>query len=112
MMWREELLIKLGITWQMFKWVKLFLPERKIQVKVGEDYSGKYVIGNATPQGSIVSPLFFISDMFDEIERGWDDHYLLMMGLYGGEGEMKISGGNSHITSQIRTHRITHNTGK
>ncbi|XP_037536736.1 uncharacterized protein LOC119413748 [Nematolebias whitei] len=76
MMWREGLLIKMkkmGITGRMFKWIKNFLSDRQIQVRIGQDYSDKYYIENGTPQGSIVSPLLFsimINDMFDGVEIG------------------------------------------
>ena len=33
---------------------------RKIQVRIGSDASGKYVVGNGTPQGSVISLLLFI----------------------------------------------------
>ena len=46
---------------------------RSIQVKIVKCYSGKFVIENGTPQGSIVSPLLFsimINDVFMSLENG------------------------------------------
>ena len=63
MMWRSGLLIKLrslGITGNVFNFVKNFLTDRTIQVKVGGALSQKYVLDNGTAQGSIISPLLFL----------------------------------------------------
>lgn len=76
MMWKEGLLIKLhkiGIKGPMYRWIKDFLLERSIQVKIGKCYSDKTVIENGIPQGSIVSPLLFsimINDVFMGLENG------------------------------------------
>ena len=60
MMWRAGLLIKLknlGITGNIFNFIKNFLTDRSIQVKVGSTFSQKYTLDNGAAQGSIISPL-------------------------------------------------------
>uniref|UniRef100_A0A3B5QAR3 Reverse transcriptase domain-containing protein n=1 Tax=Xiphophorus maculatus TaxID=8083 RepID=A0A3B5QAR3_XIPMA len=75
MMWVEGLLIKLcmlDIKGKLFKWIKDFLTNRKIQVRIGDVISGKYKVENGTPQGSIISPLLFlimINDVFKDIGK-------------------------------------------
>lgn len=62
MVWREGLLFKLdgiGIDGQMFNWIKSFLSNRTIQVRIGESLSDTYFIENGTPQGSVISPFLF-----------------------------------------------------
>ena len=57
----------------MYRWIKDFLVGRSIQVKIGKCYSGKFVIENGTPQGSIVSPLLIsnmINYVFMSLENG------------------------------------------
>ncbi len=64
MIWKEGLLIKLdkmGIGGNLFNWIKDFLFGRKIQVRIGAEISSQYEVGNGTPQGSVISPLLFIS---------------------------------------------------
>ena len=69
MMWRTGLLIKLrnlGITGNIFSFIKNFLTNRSIQVKVGDSLSQRYVLDNGTAQGSIISPLLFLI-MIDDL---------------------------------------------
>lgn len=74
MMWREGLVIRLhqmGIRGKMLRWVKNFLSGRCISVRVGKEFSSKYVVENGTPQGSIVSPVLFsimINEIFCNVE--------------------------------------------
>ncbi|MEE9605315.1 MAG: reverse transcriptase domain-containing protein [Candidatus Scalindua sp.] len=63
MVWKEGLLFKLdsiGIDGQMFNWIKSFLSDRSIQVKVGGVLSDIFLLENGTPQGSVISPILFI----------------------------------------------------
>ncbi|KAF7650069.1 hypothetical protein LDENG_00131950 [Lucifuga dentata] len=74
MMWKEGLIIKLnklGIKGNMLKWLKSFLNDRSIQVRIGKNYSRSCFVENGTPQGSIISPLLF-SIMIDDIFVGVD----------------------------------------
>lgn len=72
-MWREGLLIKLfnaGISGRMFLWIKDFLSNRTIQVRVENELSDLVSIANGTPQGSVISPVLFnvmINDIFSDI---------------------------------------------
>ena len=57
MVWGQGLLIKikqLGIRGRVFQWIRDFLTERKIAVKVDGTLSRCYEVGNGTPQGSII----------------------------------------------------------
>ena len=58
MMLKEGLIVKLhqmGIRGKMYRWIKCFLIDRIISVRIGKDFSGNYLVENGTPQGSIVS---------------------------------------------------------
>lgn len=62
MLWKDGLLIKLnqmGIRGHMFQWIKQFLSERTIAVKINGIVSDSYRVENGIPQGSIISPLLF-----------------------------------------------------
>ncbi len=62
MVWKDGLLIqlyKIGIKGNTFNWIKSFLYERYIQVKIGTSVSNKFRVDNGTPQGSVISPLLF-----------------------------------------------------
>ncbi|MGL5590845.1 MAG: RNA-directed DNA polymerase, partial [Metamycoplasmataceae bacterium] len=75
-MWREGLLIKmnkLGISGRLFNWVKSFLTNRSIMVKVGSEMSDMFNINNGVPQGSVISPILFnimINYMFSDVGSG------------------------------------------
>uniref|UniRef100_A0A8C6S2Z8 Reverse transcriptase domain-containing protein n=1 Tax=Neogobius melanostomus TaxID=47308 RepID=A0A8C6S2Z8_9GOBI len=73
MLWKEGLLIKLhrlGVGARGFNWIRDFLCERKIQVRIGSACSSQYTVENGTPQGSVISPLLFIimiNDVFGAV---------------------------------------------
>ncbi len=49
MMWKEGLLLKLdkiGIGGKLFNWI--------IQVRIGEEISSQFEVGNGTPQGNVI----------------------------------------------------------
>jgi len=48
-----------GISGKIYKFVEVFLSDRKMQVWVGDALSEKVIMENGTPQGSIISPLKF-----------------------------------------------------
>uniref|UniRef100_A0A3B3Q2D7 Reverse transcriptase domain-containing protein n=1 Tax=Paramormyrops kingsleyae TaxID=1676925 RepID=A0A3B3Q2D7_9TELE len=74
MLWREGLMIKLytmGIRGRLFNWVRDFLKDRTIQVRIGKILSFKQVAENGTPQGSVISPTLFsimINDIYGHIQ--------------------------------------------
>ena len=62
MMWTEGLLIKLnkmGVRGRIYQWISAFLSERTLRVRIDGELSESFRAENCTPQGSIVSPLFF-----------------------------------------------------
>ena len=73
MLWHDGLFVKLekmGITDKALTYIKNFLTNRTLQVRIGDKLSSSYVVKNGTPQGSIISPLLFlvmINDLQDEI---------------------------------------------
>ena len=63
MLWRDGLLFKLkqmNIAGNVYSYVKNFLSNRTIQVRVGTEISSKFQMDNGTPQGSVISPLLFL----------------------------------------------------
>ena len=68
MIWRDGLLQKLrniGINGNMYKWITEFLTNRTIQVRIGNELSGKAKLQNGSPQGSVLSPILFLIMMND-----------------------------------------------
>uniref|UniRef100_A0A667ZNI8 RNase H type-1 domain-containing protein n=1 Tax=Myripristis murdjan TaxID=586833 RepID=A0A667ZNI8_9TELE len=55
----------------MFNWIKNFLCDRTIQVRVGTVLSEVYRVENGTPQGSVISPVLFnimVNDMLSNFK--------------------------------------------
>jgi len=68
LMWADGLLFKLrrlGISRNIYMFIKHFLADRTIQVRVGNTLSGSVRLVNGCPQGSVLSPLLFILMMND-----------------------------------------------
>lgn len=62
MVWKEGLLIKLGkigIKGRAVNWIKDFLYEVYIRVKIETTLSSRYRADNGTPQGCVISPFTF-----------------------------------------------------
>ena len=102
MMWRSGLLIKLknlGLTGNIFSYIKNFLTDRCIQVKVGNALSERFPLDNGTAQGSIISPLLFlimINDLPDTLQD-------IESSLFADDSCLFKSGRNlSHITKSIQ----------
>ena len=63
MLWHDGLLVKLkkmGVTGEMYNYIKQFLSGRTIQVRVGKELSDIVENKNGTPQRSVISPLLFL----------------------------------------------------
>ena len=72
----------------MYNWVNNFLLDRKIQVKVGTEYSNVHGVENGTLQGSVCSPLLFnimINVFFFLVDQG------VGKSLYADDGALFIS---------------------
>ena len=76
MVWKEGLMIKLdkmgitGINQSTFNWIKNYLFDRYIQVKMGTTILTRYKVDNGTPHGSVISPILFsimINDVYSDI---------------------------------------------
>ena len=64
MLWTNGILVKIEymkITGRMYNWVKDFLNNKTFHVKVGYKLSITHQLENGTPQGSVVSPILFLS---------------------------------------------------
>ena len=72
MVWNFGLLMKvkdLNIKGRLAIYIKNFLRNRKVKVRVGTEFSDSRNVVNGTPQGSVISPNLFnimINDMFDK----------------------------------------------
>ena len=51
---------KMGIAGRMIGWTRAFLSEGTFQVRIHSELSQIFVLENGTPQGSVISPTFFI----------------------------------------------------
>ena len=61
----------IGIAGRTYNWIKDFLLDRFIQVRIGKALSGRYRIENGTPQGSVISPILFsimINYVFSKVQ--------------------------------------------
>ena len=63
--WREDLLLTMldkGVPYQMVKWVRAFLQNRRARVKVKNTLGKSFAIHQGLPQGAVlsVSPLLFL----------------------------------------------------
>lgn len=76
MVWKQGLMIKLnmmGIGGRMYNWIKDFVFDRFIQVRIGTVLSKRYMVDNGTPQGSVISPILFsimMNDVFTQVYQG------------------------------------------
>jgi len=103
MLWREGLLIALydaGIRGRMFNWIKNFLSNRTIQVRVGSELSEELEIENGTPQGSVISPVLFnilVNGMFSRVGKEF------RFSLFADDGALWKRGRNlSYMFGQIQ----------
>lgn len=97
MLWKEGLLIKLNrmeIGGKMFNWIRDFLRERTIEVRIGVESSNIYQIKNGTPQGSVCSPILF-NIMIDDIFSGVEQR--MSKALYADDGALWVRGRNIKV---------------
>lgn len=73
-LWRDGLLTKLRkyqVPTTFYKVIESFLTDRKMKVKVANEYSNEKVLQNGVPQGSVISPLLFnimIADLGEKVK--------------------------------------------
>ncbi len=103
MIWKEGLMIKLdmmGITAIIYNWIKDILADRFIQVRIGKVLSGRYMVENGIPQGSIISPILFsimIKDVFSQVQGD------IVRSLFADDRAVWKRGRNiNHITRKIQ----------
>ncbi|XP_040966432.1 uncharacterized protein [Gossypium hirsutum] len=73
LVWTDGLMYKLanlGLTGNIYNWIRSFLTDRRIQVSIGNHLSSEKRLDNGTPQGSVISPTLF-NVMVNDIK-----HYL------------------------------------
>ena len=66
--WHSRLLYKLksiGISGNLYSYIKSFLCERKIQTRIGSTYSSEKNLEMGIPQGSVIAPILFNILMHD-----------------------------------------------
>ena len=83
----------------MYIWVNNFLLDRKIQVKVGTEYSNVHGVENGTLQGSVCSPLLFnimINVFFFLVDQG------VGKSLYADDGALFISCRNVFFEEEFK----------
>src|SRR6218665_2159425 len=96
LMWTDGLLRKLqqhNITGQMFNWIRDFLSDRHIRVRVGAELSDLFLMENGSPQGSVISPVLLIIMMNDipEPENG------VKLSLYADDSAIWRAGPNPEV---------------
>ncbi|XDV52299.1 hypothetical protein PO909_021042 [Leuciscus waleckii] len=103
MVWKEGVMIKLkmiGIAGRTYNWIKGFLDERSILVRIGTAVSRRYMVENGTPQGSVISPILFsimINDVFSQVQGD------IGQSLFADDGALWKRGRNiNHIKGKIQ----------
>jgi len=105
MMWRARLLLKLknfGINGSMYEWIRNFLSERTIQVRVGNELSDVHILENGTAQGAMISPLLFIC-MISDLPNGLHD---VETSLFADDSAIYKSGRNVKYLQRVIQRRL------
>uniref|UniRef100_A0A9J8CA31 Uncharacterized protein n=1 Tax=Cyprinus carpio carpio TaxID=630221 RepID=A0A9J8CA31_CYPCA len=82
----------------MYNWIRDFLFNRTIQVRVSTAFSQIHTIENGTPQGSVSSPILFnimINDIFTKVDRG------IGRSLYADDGALWKRGRNVKYVEKL-----------
>lgn len=61
--WHPAILNKLlqaGVSTELVNWLRSYLTQRRIRVRVGGNYSQWYEIESGVPQGAVIAPLLFL----------------------------------------------------
>lgn len=102
LLWKEGVLIKLkkmGIEGRIYRWIKDFLRNRKIQVRINNKYSKCLTVDNGVPQGSVISPILF-SSMINDIYKSVDS--TIGNSLFVDDGALWKRGRNiSHVVKSL-----------
>ena len=77
-LWREgtlEELENIGISGNMYNYLKSYLSDRTFQVRVGNTLSGIRTLTNGTPQGGVISPTIFniLINKANDIQKEFPD---------------------------------------
>ena len=99
LMWTDGLLHKLqqhNITGQMFNWIRDFLTDRHIRVRVGAELSELFHMENGSPQGSVISPVLFII-MMNDIPEPKND---VKISLYADDSAIWRAGPNPDVNQR------------
>ena len=108
--WHHGLLVKLGalgLSGQLYSFIRSFLSRRSIRVRVGGELSDVYDISFGVPQGSFLGPTLFsimINDIFDSIPES------VKCSLYADDGAMWVSSSNyadAHSSIQAALDGVT-----
>ena len=70
--WHAKLLdklAKLGVKGRLYEFVREFLSERRMAVKVGSAVSSTHHLDMGVPQGSVIAPLLFIIMLHDIVDK-------------------------------------------
>lgn len=90
----------MGVRGKAYNWIKDFLFGRKIQVRVGSEFSSQYVVENGTPQGSVIRPLLFsitINYVFSKIPED------IGRSLFVDDGALWKRGSNvAYVTGKVQ----------
>ena len=78
----------MGIQGQMFRWIRNFLSDRSIRVRVGTSLSSSFLMENGSSQGSVISPVLFII-LLNDIPEPMND---IKLSLYADDSAIWRSG--------------------